>query len=87
LSVVDCGVAESVHPHARVAGTQDCARTRNARFAGHVARPGAHAAIRAGMEIADSLAGNAIVCAGVGLSHESAARVLARLSGANLPTS
>jgi nicotinate-nucleotide--dimethylbenzimidazole phosphoribosyltransferase len=45
----------------------------------------AHAAIRAGMEIADSLVGNAVVCAGIGVgSHESAALVLARLSGANL---
>jgi nicotinate-nucleotide--dimethylbenzimidazole phosphoribosyltransferase len=45
----------------------------------------AHAAIRAGMEIADSLAGNAVVCAGIGGgSHESAALVLSRLSGANL---
>ena len=44
----------------------------------------AHAAIRAGMEIADSLAGNVMACAGVGVgSHESAALVLARAVGAN----
>ena len=45
----------------------------------------AHAAIRAGMEIADAMAGNMIACAGVGVgSHESASLVLSRLSGANL---
>jgi len=37
------------------------------------------------MEIADSLVGNAVTCAGIGVgSHESAALVLARLSGINL---
>ena len=44
-----------------------------------------HAAIRAGMEIADSIVGNAVVCAGIGVgSHESAALVLSRLTGVNL---
>jgi nicotinate-nucleotide--dimethylbenzimidazole phosphoribosyltransferase len=37
------------------------------------------------MEIADSLVGNVVVCAGIGVgAHESAALVLSRLSGANL---
>ncbi len=41
----------------------------------------AHAAIRAGMEIADSLRGNLVACAGLGVgSHESAALVLSRLT-------
>ena len=85
LSVVDCGVAESVHPHARLLARKIAHGTRNARVSPAMSLDQAHAAIRAGMEIADSLAGNAIVCAGVGLgSHESAALVLARLSGANL---
>jgi nicotinate-nucleotide--dimethylbenzimidazole phosphoribosyltransferase len=45
----------------------------------------AHAAIRAGMEIADSLTGNAVACAGIGVgSHESAALVLSRLADGNL---
>jgi nicotinate-nucleotide--dimethylbenzimidazole phosphoribosyltransferase len=85
LSVVDCGVAESVHPHARLLARKIAHGTRNARVSPAMSLDQAHAAIRAGMEIADSLAGNAIVCAGVGLgSHERAALVLARLSGANL---
>jgi nicotinate-nucleotide--dimethylbenzimidazole phosphoribosyltransferase len=85
LSVVDCGVAESVHPHARLLARKIAHGTRNARVSPAMSLDQAHAAIRAGMEIADSLAGNVIVCAGVGLgSHESAALVLARLSGANL---
>jgi nicotinate-nucleotide--dimethylbenzimidazole phosphoribosyltransferase len=43
----------------------------------------AHAAIRAGMEIADAMPGNVVCCAGVGTgSDESAALVLSRLSGA-----
>ena len=85
LSVVDCGVAESVHPHARLLARKIAHGTRNARVSPAMSLDQAHAAIRAGMEIADSLAGNAIVCAGVGMgSHESAALVLARLSGANL---
>ena len=45
----------------------------------------AHAAIRAGMEIADSLPGNVIACAGIGVgAHESAALVLSRLADAEL---
>jgi nicotinate-nucleotide--dimethylbenzimidazole phosphoribosyltransferase len=41
----------------------------------------AHAAIRAGMEIADAMVGNVIACAGIGVgSHESAALVLSALS-------
>ena len=85
LSVVDCGVSESVHPHARLLARKIAHGTRNARVTPAMSLDQAHAAIRAGMEIADSLAGNAVACAGIGLgSHESAALVLARLSGANL---
>ena len=47
----------------------------------------AHAAIRAGMEIADALPGNVLACAGIGVgSHESAALVLSRLTGAPCAT-
>ncbi len=85
MSVVDCGVSESVHPHARLLARKIAHGTRNARVTPAMSLDQAHAAIRAGMEIADSLAGNAVACAGIGIgSHESAALVLARLSGANL---
>jgi nicotinate-nucleotide--dimethylbenzimidazole phosphoribosyltransferase len=44
-----------------------------------------HAAVRAGMEIAESMAGNVIACAGIGVgSHESASLVLSRLTGTDL---
>lgn len=85
LSVVDCGIAESVSPHARLLARKIAHGTRNARVTAAMSVDQAHAAIRAGMEIADALVGNAVACAGIGVgSHESAALVLARLSGANL---
>jgi nicotinate-nucleotide--dimethylbenzimidazole phosphoribosyltransferase len=85
LSVVDCGIAESVNPHARLLARKIAHGTRNARVTAAMSVDQAHAAIRAGMEIADSLVGNAVACAGIGVgAHESAALVLARLSGANL---
>ncbi len=85
LSVVDCGMAESINPHARLLARKIAHGTRNSRVTSAMSLDQAHAAIRAGMEIADSLAGNAVVCVGVGIgSHESAALVLSRLSGANL---
>ncbi|HWH83430.1 MAG TPA: nicotinate-nucleotide--dimethylbenzimidazole phosphoribosyltransferase [Burkholderiaceae bacterium] len=85
LSVVDCGIAESVNPHARLLARKIAHGTRNARVTAAMSVEQAHAAIRAGMEIADSLVGNAVVCAGIGVgSLESAALVLSRLAGANL---
>ena len=85
LSVVDCGIAESVPPHARLLARKIAHGTRNARATAAMSLDQAHAAIRAGMEIADALVGNAVACAGIGVgSHESAALVLARLSDANL---
>ena len=85
LSVVDCGVAESVTPHARLLARKIAHGTRNARVTSAMSIDQAHAAIRAGMEIADSLVGNAVICAGIGVgAHESAALVLSRLSGLNL---
>jgi nicotinate-nucleotide--dimethylbenzimidazole phosphoribosyltransferase len=80
LSVVDCGVAEPAATRAPAAA-QD--RPRHAQCPRHMAMSldQAHAAIRAGMEIADSLRGNVIACAGLGVgSHESAALVLSRLT-------
>ena len=85
LSVVDCGVAESVSPHARLLARKIAHGTRNARLTSAMSLDQAHAAIRAGMEIADSLMGNAVACAGIGIgSHQSAALVMARLSEAAL---
>ena len=85
LSVVDCGVSDSVSPHARLLARKIAHGTRNARVTAAMSLDQAHAAIRAGMEIADSLVGNAVVCAGIGVgAHESAALVLSRLSGTNL---
>lgn len=82
LSVVDCGVAEAVAPHPRLQARKIAHGTRNARVSAAMSLDQAHAAIRAGMEIADSFPGNAVVCAGVGVgSHESAALVLSRLGG------
>jgi nicotinate-nucleotide--dimethylbenzimidazole phosphoribosyltransferase len=85
LSVVDCGVAEAVAPHARLLARKIAHGTRNARVTAAMSVDQAHAAIRAGMEIGDALPGNAVVCAGLGVgSDESAALVLSRLTGANV---
>ncbi len=81
LSVVDCGIAEPVAPHARLLARKIAHGTRSSRAAMAMSLDQAHAAIRAGMEIADSLPGNVIACAGIGVgAHESAALVLSRLS-------
>ena len=85
LSVVDCGVAESVTPHARLLARKIAHGTRNSRVALAMSVDQAHAAIRAGMEIADSMVGNVVACAGIGVgSHESAALVLSRLTGVDV---
>ena len=85
LSVVDCGLADSIQPHPRLLARKIAHGTRNARVTSAMSLDQAHAAIRAGMEIADALPGNAISCAGMGLgSHESASLVLSRLTGAAL---
>jgi nicotinate-nucleotide--dimethylbenzimidazole phosphoribosyltransferase len=85
LSVVDCGVAEPLAPHPRLLARKIAHGTRNSRVTAAMSLSNAHAAIRAGMEIADSLPGNAIACAGIGVgSHESAALVMSRLAGLTL---
>jgi nicotinate-nucleotide--dimethylbenzimidazole phosphoribosyltransferase len=85
LSVVDCGIAESVAPHARLLARKIAHGSRNAKVTQAMSLEQAHAAIRAGMEIADTLAGNVVACAGIGVgAHESAALVLSRLTGAPL---
>lgn len=84
LSVVDCGVARALPPHEHLIPRKIAHGTRDARIGNAMSLEQAHAAIRAGMEIGDSLHGNLLACAGLGVgSHESAALVLARLG--NLP--
>jgi nicotinate-nucleotide--dimethylbenzimidazole phosphoribosyltransferase len=85
LNVVDCGVAEAVAPHPRLMARKIAHGTRNCRVNMAMTLDQAHAAIRAGMEIADAMTGNLIACAGIGVgSHESAALVLSALSGESL---
>lgn len=81
LSVVDCGVASKLPPHEHLVARKIAHGTRNARVGQAMSLEQAHAAIRAGMEIGDSLRGNLLACAGLGVgSHESAALVIARLT-------
>jgi nicotinate-nucleotide--dimethylbenzimidazole phosphoribosyltransferase len=81
LSVVDSGIAEPVPPHARLLARKIAHGTRNARAGPAMSQEQVGAAVRAGMEIARSLPGNVIACAGIGVgSYESAALILARLS-------
>jgi nicotinate-nucleotide--dimethylbenzimidazole phosphoribosyltransferase len=83
--VVVGGVAARVPPHARLLARKIAHGTRNARAGPAMSLDQVQAAIRAGMEIAESLPGNVRACAGIGVgSRESAALVLARLSGADL---
>ena len=82
LSVVDCGVANQLPGHDRLIQRKIAHGTRNARVGPAMTLEQAHAAIRAGMEIGDSLRGNLLACAGLGVgSTESAALVLAQLTG------
>ncbi len=81
LSVIDCGLANEMAPHERLVPRKIAHGTRNARVGHAMALEQAHAAIRAGMEIGDSLRGNMVACAGIGVgSHEAAALVLSRLT-------
>jgi nicotinate-nucleotide--dimethylbenzimidazole phosphoribosyltransferase len=85
LSVVDCGISDLITPHPQSMARKIAHGTRNARIAAAMSVEQTHAAIRAGMEIGDQLAGNAVACVGIGIgSNESAALVLSRLTGANL---
>lgn len=85
LTVVDCGMAENIAAHERLLMRKIAYGTRNARLGAAMTLDHAHAAMRAGMEIGDTLAGNALICAGLGVgSHLSAALVLARLTDSPL---
>ncbi|HYN59312.1 MAG TPA: nicotinate-nucleotide--dimethylbenzimidazole phosphoribosyltransferase [Rubrivivax sp.] len=81
LTVVDCGVAENLAAHEKLLMRKIAHGTRNARVSGAMTLDQAHAAMRAGMEIGDTLRGNILICSGIGVgSHLSAALVLSRLA-------
>ncbi len=81
LSVVDCGIAADMPSHDRLLMRKIAHGTRNARVGPAMTLDQAHSAMRAGMEIGDSLRGNLVICAGLGVgSNEAAAMVLSRLT-------
>ena len=81
LTVVDCGVADNLAAHDGLLMRKIAYGTRNARLGAAMSLDQAHAAMRAGMEIGDSLSGNALLCAGLGVgAHLSSALVLSRLT-------
>ncbi len=81
LSVVDCGLAVNMPAHDRLLMRKIAHGTRNARVGMAMTLDQAHSAMRAGMEIGDSLRGNVLMCAGLGIgSQQSAALVLSRLT-------
>jgi nicotinate-nucleotide--dimethylbenzimidazole phosphoribosyltransferase len=83
LTVVDAGVADDLPPHPRLMARKIAHGTRNARVSAAMTVEQAHAAIRAGMELADALPGNVRACAGFGIgAHESASLVISRLADA-----
>jgi nicotinate-nucleotide--dimethylbenzimidazole phosphoribosyltransferase len=83
--VVDAGLAEELGPHPALMQRKIAFGTRSSRVASAMSVDQAHAAIRAGMEIADSLPGNVLACAGIGVgAHESASLVISRLADAPL---
>jgi nicotinate-nucleotide--dimethylbenzimidazole phosphoribosyltransferase len=76
-------VAERLPPHERLLMRKIAHGTRNARVGPAMTVDQAHAAIRAGMEIGQSLPGNVLACAGIGDGgQECAALILSRLTGA-----
>lgn len=83
LTVVDAGVAEDIAGHERLLARKIAHGTRNSRMNAAMTLDQAHAAMRAGMEIGDTLRGNAVVCVGIGVgAHLSAALLLSRLTDA-----
>jgi nicotinate-nucleotide--dimethylbenzimidazole phosphoribosyltransferase len=82
LNVVDCGLAEPVAQRPGLMARKIAHGSRNCRVAQAMSVDQVHAAIRAGMEIADTLPGNVIACAGVGVGgHEVAALLISRITG------
>ena len=82
LTVVDAGLADRIAPHEGLMARKIAHGTRNARLGPAMSLEQAHAAIRAGIEMADALQGSLVGCAGIGVgSGESAALLLSRLAG------
>ncbi|TAL18012.1 MAG: nicotinate-nucleotide--dimethylbenzimidazole phosphoribosyltransferase [Aquabacterium sp.] len=80
LNVIDAGVAEALPAHAGLMARKIAHGTRNTRVGQAMTLSQAHAAIRAGMEIADTLPGNLLAVAGVGEgAFEASALIIARL--------
>ncbi len=81
VTLVDAGIAENLPDHGGLLVRKIAHGTRNVRVSAAMTMDQAHAAIRAGMEVAENLPGNAILCAGIGVgARESAALVLSRLT-------
>jgi len=81
LMVVDSGIAEPVEPHEHLHARKIAHGTRHPRLGKAMSIEQVQAAIRAGIEIGESLDGNAVACAGIGIgSAQSAALVLSALS-------
>jgi nicotinate-nucleotide--dimethylbenzimidazole phosphoribosyltransferase len=82
VHLVDSGLANPLAPRPGVLARKIAHGTRNCRVAQAMSIEQVHAAIRAGMEIADALPGNALGCAGIGVgAPQAAALVIARLTG------
>jgi nicotinate-nucleotide--dimethylbenzimidazole phosphoribosyltransferase len=80
LSVVDCGIAESLPPHPRLLARKIAHGTRNSRVGQAMSMEQAHAGVRVGMEISDNLSGNVLACAALGQgADEAGALILSRL--------
>jgi nicotinate-nucleotide--dimethylbenzimidazole phosphoribosyltransferase len=75
LTVVDAGLGASL-THPRLLSRKIGHATRNARLGPAMTVEQAHAAIRAGMEIADTLRGSVIACAGLGNGSSCGAALL-----------
>lgn len=85
LNVVDSGLATPLKVRPGVLSRKIAHGTRNCRVAQAMSVDQVHAAIRAGMEIADALPGNVLGCAGLGIgSLEAAGLVISRLTGLSL---
>lgn len=81
VTVVDAGVAQTLPAHPALQVRKIAHGTRNARVQAAMSLAQAHAAIRAGMETAEAMAGNVALVAGLGAGASvSAALILARLS-------
>lgn len=87
LTVVDCGIAEAVAPHPRLLPRKIAHGSRSARMGTAMSPAQAQAGMRAGMELADALPGNVLMCAGLGAGGlECGALVIARLTGTDVET-